>query len=172
MVDVYDLDNSTVLINEMWVMASAIKGGAVRIPKSYEQAMRNPELWEPAMQSEIQNLEAHECWQLVDLPEGANLVDGMWVFDLKMDDDGNIVKPKARYVGQGDSQIPGIDFDKGWAMVTRVESVQMAMAVAAVKQLVPRQFDFSSAYLNGVMDRPLYMNQRVLPSRGRSRKCV
>lgn len=35
----------------------------------------------------------------------------------------------------------------------------MTMAVSAVRRLWTRQFDFSSAYLNGVLDRPLYMWQ-------------
>lgn len=35
----------------------------------------------------------------------------------------------------------------------------MTMAVSAVRELKTRQFDFSSAYLNGVLDRPLYMWQ-------------
>jgi hypothetical protein len=53
----------------------------------------------------------------------------------------------------------GKDFEVKWAMVAQMESVQMVFAVAAVEQLVVRQWDFSGAYLNGTMDHPIYMKQ-------------
>lgn len=111
------------LLEDFFALASVAKETSIPIPKSYEQAMRNAEFWMPAMEKEIRTLEERGVWELVDLPEGAHCVSGMWVYDLKMDGSGNVIAPKARYVGRGDSQKEGVDYEKGWAMVTRMESV-------------------------------------------------
>lgn len=73
---------------------------------------------------------------MVDLPARALLVDGMWVYDVKVDGNNTFVKCKACYVGRSDLQILGVNFDKGWAMCTHMESVCMTMAVTAVWKLV------------------------------------
>jgi hypothetical protein len=143
-------------LSSPWAFASAVKG---RVPRSYKEAMREPEKWEPAMRAEFDQLEVHGVWKLVDLPAGEHAIDGMWVFDVKVDGDGNILKYKGWYVARGDEMVEGKDFEVKWAMVVRMESVQMVFAVAAVERLVVRQWDFSSAYLNGTMDRPMYMKQ-------------
>jgi hypothetical protein len=86
------------LLRNPWAFASSIKGS---IPRSYRDAMREPEKWMPPMQAEFDQLEAQGVWKRVDLPAGERVIDGMWVYDLKLDGDGNVVKRKARYVAQG-----------------------------------------------------------------------
>jgi hypothetical protein len=139
------------LLASPWVFASAVKGV---IPRSYCEAMRDPEVWIPAMRAEYDQLEKHGVWKLVDLPAGERAIDGMWAYDLKVDGDGKVLKHKGCYVVRGDEMVEGKDFEVKWGMVAR-----MVFAVAAVKQLVVRQWDFSRAYLNGTMDRPVYMKQ-------------
>jgi hypothetical protein len=121
--------------------------------------MREPEKWVPPMQAEFNQLEDRGVWKRVDLPAGEHAIDGMWVYDLKVDGDGNVLKRKARYVARGDEMVEGKDFEVKWAMVARMESVHIVFAVAAVKGLHVRQWDFAGAYLNGVMDKPVYMRQ-------------
>ncbi|KIK61235.1 hypothetical protein GYMLUDRAFT_243877 [Collybiopsis luxurians FD-317 M1] len=75
------------------VMVSTIKGGGeVAIPKSYNKAMQNLSDWIPLMQKEIDSLQAHNCWTLVDWPSNVKILNGMWVFNLKLDGDGNVLK--------------------------------------------------------------------------------
>jgi hypothetical protein len=148
------------LLQNPWAFASAIKGGRDEsIPRSYREAMREPEKWGPAMRKEIDQLEARGVWKLVDLPKGKQAIDGMWVYDVKVDGEGKIIGHKGRYVVRGDEMVEGRDFGVKWAMVARMESVRMVFAVAAIKGLEVRQWDFSGAYLNGEMDRPVYMKQ-------------
>jgi hypothetical protein len=139
----------TELLQSPWAFASAIKGS---IPCSYCEAMREPEKWWPAMKSEFDQLETHGVWKLVDLPAGERAIDGMWVYDMKVDGDGKLLKYKGRYVVRGDEMIEGKDFEVKWAMVARMESVQMVFTVVAVKGLVVQQWDFSGVYLNSTMD--------------------
>jgi hypothetical protein len=65
---------------------------------------------------ELQN---HGVWKLVDLPEGKTVIDGLWVYSLKLDGDGNILKYKGCYVAHGDEMVEGRDFEVKWTMVTR-----------------------------------------------------
>jgi hypothetical protein len=88
-IDWADFDDKWLL--SLWVFASAVKG---RVPHSYKEAMREPEKWEPAMRAEFNQLEARGVWRLVDLPDGEHAIDGMWVYDVKVDSDSNVLKYK------------------------------------------------------------------------------
>jgi hypothetical protein len=121
--------------------------------------MQEPEKWIPPMQAEFDQLENCGVWKRIDLPPGEHAIDGMWVYNLKVDGEGKVLKQKARYVAHGDEMIEGKDFEVKWAMVARMESVRMVFAVAMVDGLRVRQWDFLGAYLNGKMDKPVYMKQ-------------
>jgi hypothetical protein len=98
-------------------------------------------------------------WHLEEPPAGTKIIDGMWVYDIKVDGDGNFVKPKAWWVAHGDRMRYDIDYGETWAMVARMESVRIVMAIAVVKGLATRQWDFSSAYLNGYQEHDVWMQQ-------------
>ena len=102
------------------------------IPRSYKHAMAtDPDRWMVPMQVEMDTLKAKHTWDLVRPPPGANVMDSMWVYDIKWDGEGNRIKDKARLVGKGYTQQLGIDYNETWAGVTRLKSVRMTAAVAA-----------------------------------------
>jgi hypothetical protein len=82
------------------------------------------------MQSEMDVVEKNNTWKLADLPRGHNAIILKWVFKLKRDEAGAIVKHKARLVACGFVQREGIDFDDTFAPVARMESVRL-FALAA-----------------------------------------
>ncbi|KAJ7869334.1 hypothetical protein B0H14DRAFT_3580658 [Mycena olivaceomarginata] len=82
-----------VLLRSPWAFANTIKGA---VPRSYQEAMRESQKWMPAMQAEIDQLEARGVWKLVDLPEGERAIEGMWVYDVKVDGEGKVLKNKER----------------------------------------------------------------------------
>ena len=45
-----------------------------------------------------------------DLPEGRNPVGCKWVYNIKRDRHGNVIRYKVRLVAQGFSQKPGTDY--------------------------------------------------------------
>lgn len=92
------------------------------VPRSYKQAMIRPALWYPPMQSEFATLIEKGVWELVPRRVGVNVMKSMWVYALKYDGEGNIIKYKARFVGKGYSQIEGVDFDEMFGGVSRIES--------------------------------------------------
>jgi hypothetical protein len=63
--------------------------------------MSMPEVWMPPMQKEYAALVGHETWTLVDAPPGANIVDCKWVYAVKYDTEGEVIKWKARLVAKG-----------------------------------------------------------------------
>jgi hypothetical protein len=66
------------------------------------------------MQSEMDVVEKNRTWELANLPRGHNAITLKWVFKLKRDEDGAIIKHKAHLVARGFVQ-EGIDFDDTFA---------------------------------------------------------
>ena len=68
-------------------------------------------VWEDAMRAEFEGLVGLNAFEFVDVvPDGVNVVSVRWVFVSKVDKYGNIVKPKAKLVGRGFSQVHTVDF--------------------------------------------------------------
>jgi hypothetical protein len=77
------------------------------------------------MQSKMDAVETNHTWELVDLPHGHHVITLKWVFKLKRDEAGAIVKHKARLVAHDFLQQEGIDFDDAFAPVARMESMRL-----------------------------------------------
>jgi hypothetical protein len=99
-------------------------------PRSFAEAERHA-TWRAAMQSAMDTVEKNCTWELADLPRGHNVITLKWVFKLKRDEAGAIVKHKARLVARDFVQREGIDFDDIFAPVARMESVRLLFALAA-----------------------------------------
>ncbi|WVZ81519.1 hypothetical protein U9M48_028886 [Paspalum notatum var. saurae] len=57
--------------------------------------------WCMAMLEEMASIEENKTWTLVDLPKGKRAIGLKWVFKLKRDEHGEVVKHKARLVAKG-----------------------------------------------------------------------
>ena len=75
------------------------------------------------MQVEMDTLKWKHTWDLVKVPVGANIMDSIWVYDIKWDGEGNRIKDKARLVEKGYTQQLRIDYNETWAGITWLESV-------------------------------------------------
>jgi hypothetical protein len=91
-------------------------------PRSFAEAERHA-AWRAVMQSEMDAVEKNHTWELADLPRGHSAITLKWLFKLKRDEAGAIVKHKARLVARGFVQREGIDFDDTFVPVARMESV-------------------------------------------------
>jgi hypothetical protein len=92
------------------------------------------EKWRAAMRAELASIEENNTWSLTDLPGGKEPIGLKWVFKLKHDADGNMLKHKAHLVAKGYVQRPGIDFNEVFAPVARLDSVRLLLAVATQKK--------------------------------------
>eukprot|EP00253_Pinus_taeda_P022104 PITA_22104 len=101
-------------------------------PQTFTQASKDPH-WVKAMEEEMSQIEKNETWELVSCPKDKNIIGTKWVFKNKMNEDGKIIKNKARLVCKGYSQIEGIDFEETFAPVARVEAIMMFLAFSCSK---------------------------------------
>jgi hypothetical protein len=73
--------------------------------------------------------------------------------------DGSIDKYKARLVAKGYRQKEGLDFFDTYSPVTRITSIKLLIAIAAIHNLEIHQMDVKTAFLNGELEEEIYMEQ-------------
>nr|GEZ65814.1 retrovirus-related Pol polyprotein from transposon TNT 1-94 [Tanacetum cinerariifolium] len=89
-----------------------------------------------AMQEELNEFERHEVWELVPRPDKVMVITLNWIYKVKLDELGGILKNKARLVARGYRQDDGIDFEESFAPVARLEAIKIFLAYAAHKNMV------------------------------------
>ncbi|GJR46647.1 putative ribonuclease H-like domain-containing protein [Tanacetum coccineum] len=70
----------------------------------------------------------------------------------KKDERGIIVRNKARLVAQGYTQEEGINYDKVFAPVARIEAIRLFLAYASFMGFIVYQMDVKSAFLYGTIE--------------------
>ncbi|KAK1616378.1 hypothetical protein QYE76_021895 [Lolium multiflorum] len=77
-------------------------------PLKVHEALVDPD-WVIAMQEELECFTRNEVWSLVERPKDhrINVIGTKWVFKNKQDEDGIVIRNKARLVAQGFAQIEG-----------------------------------------------------------------
>ena len=141
--------------------AFAVADGFMDDPKTYEEGMRSPyaKEWQEAMVKEMNALLGTKTWRLEELPIGAHVIGGKWVFRTKRNADGEIIGFKARWVAKGFSQKPGVDFDETWAPVPRVSSMRTVLSLAATQNWELFNMDVNSAFLKPYLAEEIYVVQ-------------
>ena len=130
-------------------------------PQTFKAAMSSSEstYWKEAVNSEIESILSNHTWELTDLPPGNKPLGPKWIFKRKMKPDGTIDKYKARLVVKGYRQKEGLDYFDTYSPVTRITSIRMLIALAAVHDLKIHQMDVKTAFLNGELEEEIYMEQ-------------
>lgn len=82
-----------------------------------------------------------------------------WVFRNKMDENGIVIRNKARLVAQGYNQEEGINYDETYAPISRLEAIRMLLAFTCYKNFKLYQTDIKSAFLNGYINEEVYVEQ-------------
>ena len=73
--------------------------------------------------------------------------------------DGSIDKFKARLVAKGFKQKADLDFFDTFSPVTRITSIRLLFAIAAIFDLKIHQMDVKTAFLNGDLEEEIYVDQ-------------
>lgn len=107
----------------------------------------------------MESVEKNGTWQLTNPPPGQKVIGVKWVYKIKRDADGNVVKYKARIVAKGYVQEHGSDFDGVYAPVTRLETVRLLLALAAKRQCEVHHLDVKTTFLNGDIKEDVYVTQ-------------
>ena len=130
-------------------------------PQTFKEAMKSFEAqyWKEAVNSEVESILNNHTWELVDLPPGNKPLGYKWIFKRKLKDDGTIDMYKARLVVKGFRQKEGLDYFDTYSPVTRITSIRLLIALAAVYDLQIHQMDVKTAFLNGELEEEIYMEQ-------------
>ena len=140
------------LLNVLIYVATAEYPDPLTFTEAMESALADE--WKEACAYEIDALAKNGTWTLVELPAGRKAVKSKWVFKHKAD--GCF---RARLVAKGFTQIFGIDYDETFSPVARFESLRLLLALAALEDWEIHQMDVKSAFLNGLLDEEIYMEQ-------------
>ena len=127
-------------------------------PTTHAKAQGDP-AWREAMQLELESVESNWTWELVDPPVGHCPISLKWVFKLKKDEKGAVIKHKAQLVARGFIQQEGIDYDDAFMPVVRMESVRVLLALASQEGWSVHHMDVKSAFLNGDLKEEVYVWQ-------------
>ncbi|KAL0323616.1 UNVERIFIED_CONTAM: Retrovirus-related Pol polyprotein from transposon TNT 1-94 [Sesamum angustifolium] len=100
-------------------------------PKTYVEAITSIDssFWKEAIKNELDSIMTNHTWDLVDLPVG-------------------------RY-----TQKKGIDYFDTYSPVTKIETIRALIALSAINDLMIHQMDVKTAFLNGDLEEPIYMEQ-------------
>ena len=115
-------------------------------PTKVEGALQD-ESWVEAMHDELLQFQRNDVWTLVPRPKGEHIIVTKWIFRNKTDDEGNVIRNKARLVAQGSYK---------WK-----EQIMMRILLALACHLRFKlyQMDVKSALLNGLLKEDVYVAQ-------------
>nr|GFB95339.1 retrovirus-related Pol polyprotein from transposon TNT 1-94 [Tanacetum cinerariifolium] len=118
-------------------------------PKTYKEALTQA-CWIEAMQEELHEFERLEVWELVPRPDKVMVITLKWIYKVKLDELGGILKNKAQLVARGYRQEEP---------PTRLEAIRIFLAYAAQKNMVVYQMDVKTVFLNGNLREEVYVSQ-------------
>ncbi|GJZ02181.1 retrovirus-related pol polyprotein from transposon TNT 1-94 [Tanacetum coccineum] len=111
------------------------------------------------MQDEIHEFDQLQVWELVPRPDCVMIIALKWIYKVKLDEYGDVLKNKARLVAKRYRQEEGIDFEESFAPVAHIEAIRIFIANAASKNMTIYQMDVKIAFLNGELKEEVYVRQ-------------
>ena len=104
-----------------------------RDPLNYGHAMRSGKQdgWAKVMQEEIDALEANNVWTITKRTTGTHALHTKWVYNTKMDAQGDLEWLKVRLVVCGIEQVLGVDYTLIFAGEMDLSTVKVILAFAA-----------------------------------------
>ncbi|GJT93985.1 retrovirus-related pol polyprotein from transposon TNT 1-94 [Tanacetum coccineum] len=111
------------------------------------------------MQEELNEFKCLKVWELVPRPDHVMIITLKWIYKVKLDELGGVLKNKARLVARGYRQEEGIDFEESFALVARLEAIRIFIAFAAHMNMIVYQMDVKTAFLNGILCEEVYVSQ-------------
>ncbi|GJS40494.1 retrotransposon protein, putative, ty1-copia subclass [Tanacetum coccineum] len=130
-------------------------------PANYKATLLDPESdkWLNAMNVEMQSMRDNKVWELVDLPPNGKTIGHKWLFKKKTGMDGAVYTYKARLVAKGFTQTTGIDYEETFSPVADIRAIKILIAIAAFYDYEIWQMDVKPAFLNGYLNKEVYMEQ-------------
>lgn len=138
--------------------AGYISHTATATPSTTIEAL-NSSVWHKAMKEEFEALQQNNTWSLVPATSSMHIVGSKWIFKIKYKADGTIERNKARLVAQGFRQTPGVNYFETFIPMIKLATVRIILTLIASYNWPVHQLDFNNAFLNGTLQKVVYMSQ-------------
>nr|GFA13268.1 Gag-Pol polyprotein [Tanacetum cinerariifolium] len=127
-------------------------------PKNFKSVIIE-DCWFQAMQDEIHEFDRLQVWELVPQPDCVMIIALKWIYKVKLDEYGDVLKNKARLVAKGYLQEEGIDFEESFAPVARIEAIRIFITNTTSRNMIVYQMDVKTAFLNDDLKEEVYVSQ-------------
>jgi Reverse transcriptase (RNA-dependent DNA polymerase) len=144
-----------------------------RDPFTLAEARKSPDWpeWEKAISVELKQLQQMGIWKLVSCPKDAVLIANKWVFLIKYNKQGELIKYKAQMVAKGCVQRPGYNYMDTFSLAVHLETIWAILPLVVKDKLKIQQMDVKRAYLNRVLQENVFMRQPEWYDDGSGRVC-
>ncbi|GAU17358.1 hypothetical protein TSUD_232340 [Trifolium subterraneum] len=127
-------------------------------PLDVKSALKS-KVWLEAMIDELKSIEKNRTCDMCKLPSDKKAIDVKWVYKLKQNPEGQVIKHKARLVAKGFLQKQGLDYDEVFSPVARHETIRLVITLACSRRWPMFHLDVKSAFLNGPLEEDVYVKQ-------------
>ncbi|GJY56195.1 retrovirus-related pol polyprotein from transposon TNT 1-94 [Tanacetum coccineum] len=98
------------------------------------------------MQEELHEFERLKVWELILRPDKVKVITLKWIYKVKLDEMGGILKKKACLVARGYRQEEGIDIEESFDPVARLDAIRIFLAYVAHMNMIVYQMDVKTAF--------------------------
>ncbi|GJS06036.1 retrovirus-related pol polyprotein from transposon TNT 1-94 [Tanacetum coccineum] len=127
----------------------------ISIPKNHSEASSSSDV----IPTVVHTAAPYSEHELIPRPDKVMVITLKWIYKVKLDEIGEILKNKARLVARGYRQEEGIDFKESFAPVARLDAIRIFLAYAAHMNIIFYQMDVKMAFLNGILREEVYVSQ-------------
>ena len=130
-------------------------------PKTVSEAKQGDDWdqWHRAMKDEVKALQDNGTWNLVRPPTDRDVIQGNWVYKVKVGPGDQMDKYKARFVAKRFKQVEGLDYFEIFAPTCKPETFSILLQLSAKQGHVMHQFDVKTAFLHSPIEEEVYLEQ-------------
>ena len=96
---------------------------------------------------------------MVDVPKDKDEISVKWIYKTKKYANGNVQKHTERLVARGFTQQPDIEFNETFSPVAHMDTIETILAILAQNKWYVYQMDVKSTFLNGLVEKKVYVEQ-------------
>ncbi|WRX15092.1 Terpene synthase [Theobroma cacao] len=116
-------------------------------------------IWIDTMKDEMSSMAQNGVWELIKLPKGCRLIGYKLVYRSKKDSERKSERFKAKLVAKGFTQRDGVYYNETFSPVSSKGFYRIIMVFVAHFDLELHQMDVKIAFLNGNLEKKVYMVQ-------------
>lgn len=140
-------------------LAVCTKPSELREPGSYEEAMESPqeEYWREACNEEMKSWLENQVYEEVLEERDMKVISCKFVFKIKRNSEGAIVRHKSRLVALGYVQRFNVDYWETYAPTVAATTLRTFLTICKKEGMMIGQVDVTTAFLYGDIDGEIYL---------------